>query len=197
MTLCGTPPWVHFQVTLPPFLIDTDPGENELFLTETVLVDPAWAGTTATAVASDAATAATESLRSMGGLLLKGWLDYQAGRRRGRALFPRQRVALVGADGAGRRELAGDQVALDRAIGARAVDRGLRVAGALDRQQPRRAERALDALRALVGGRRVEAAVDQQQRRGRLAVERAGVAIGVAAGQVAQACEMYAQDAPK
>jgi len=49
VTLCGTPPCVHFQVTLPPFLMLTDVGENELFFTETVLVDPAWAGTTATA----------------------------------------------------------------------------------------------------------------------------------------------------
>src|SRR3954447_15378738 len=96
-------------------------------------------------------------------------------------LFP-PRVALVGAHGAGSGERAGDQVPLDRVIGAGAVDRRLHVAGALDREQAGGAERALDGLCALVGRRRVEAAVDQQQRGGRLAVERAGVAIGVVSG---------------
>jgi hypothetical protein len=37
VTLWGTPPWVHFQVTLAPFLTETDVGENALFFTETVL----------------------------------------------------------------------------------------------------------------------------------------------------------------
>ena len=41
VTLCGTPPCVHFQVTFPPFLIETDVGENALFFTDTVLVEPA------------------------------------------------------------------------------------------------------------------------------------------------------------
>ena len=53
-----------------------------------------------------------------------------------------ERVGLIRADGSGRGQLARDQVALDRGVRAGAVDRGLRVPGALDRQEPRRAEAA-------------------------------------------------------
>src|SRR3954453_14139996 len=81
VTLWGTPPWVHFQVTLSPFLTLTVPGENELFFTETALVEPACAGTTATAAASEAATAATESLRCIR-RTPSGWLNYRNGRAR-------------------------------------------------------------------------------------------------------------------
>src|SRR3954451_19516750 len=63
VTLCGTPPCVHFQVTLSPFLTETVVAENELFLTATVLVAPACAGTVTTATAATAATTAPASLR--------------------------------------------------------------------------------------------------------------------------------------
>src|SRR3954470_8432359 len=62
VTLWGTPPCVHFQVTLSPFLILTELGENELFFTATVFVEPACAGTAATA---KAVTATATSLRIM------------------------------------------------------------------------------------------------------------------------------------
>jgi hypothetical protein len=62
------------------------------------------------------------------------WLNYRDGRPRGQR-YSAPGVALVGADGAGRGQHARDQVALDRLIGAWAVDRRLRVAGALDREQ--------------------------------------------------------------
>ena len=48
-------------------------GENELFLTETVFVEPAWAGTTATATPTAAVAAIAPSLRSMG--TPSGWLN--------------------------------------------------------------------------------------------------------------------------
>ena len=62
VTLCGTPPCVHLKVTLSPFLMLTELGENELFFTATVFVEPACAGTAATA---KAVTATATSLRIM------------------------------------------------------------------------------------------------------------------------------------
>src|SRR5262249_13115562 len=66
VTLCGTPPCVHFHVTLSPLWMLTEVGENALFLTATVLVEPACAGPTATAAPIEATTtAAAAILRTM------------------------------------------------------------------------------------------------------------------------------------
>src|SRR5262249_1927922 len=65
VTLCGTPPCVHFQGTLSPLWILTVVGENALFLTETVLVDAAWAGMTAIAAPTRARAGTARSFRVM------------------------------------------------------------------------------------------------------------------------------------
>src|SRR4051812_8279213 len=93
VTLWGTPPSVHFQTTLPPFLMLTELGANELFFTATVFDEPACAGATATATPIIAGTAAAASLRSMGTPSGMG-LTHHNPTRAPPPLFPRQLLRI-------------------------------------------------------------------------------------------------------
>ena len=109
VTLCAMPPCVHFQATVSPFLMDTLPGENALFLTATVLVWAACAGTVATAamatapaislrVISDQTHTATPLFRDDPAMSLKDKTLFISGASRGIGLQIALRAAQDGAN---------------------------------------------------------------------------------------------------